>query len=323
MKKFIVLTLTTILCVALLTGCMATTTASIFGGSYFLRDYETMGVSNLDETTTYKLSFTKGDNTSVDFTLENGTYTTHAYTSEYNGVKCYRLDTALSVKGSYAIGGETTPVDDSILTTAYFLGVENALKPLFSERTVKAHSVTTDGNQYSAEYYDYKLTTVYDDKTATVTFTPDDPAKYSLQAGETVYKDVFKNTYFDNETLLFAVRSFKLSTSFSASFDSIDTISKTKRTLSLTAPASSNSASTTKETLTVDLTSGGEKINSVEAYKLNLMISGTFTGSTIELYYSDPEANAKKLGQQLIKMKVSLPSSVGAYTYGISSITSY
>ena len=312
----------------LLTGCASTPTASVFGGSYFLSDYENLSVGTVNETSVYNVTFDKNENSKVGFTLDTGKYTTHVFTSEYNGTRCYRLDTTLEMKGAYVIDDQPTDVDDTITTTAYFYGLDNAFKPMYSERHVRSHSAVYANNKYEIKYYEYDLTTCYDDNKATVTFAPNTETStgtYSLDAGETVYKDVFKNTYFDNETLLFAIRAFKLSTSFSTTFESIDAISKTKRTLYVSSSSGTNSdSSAAKETLDVSYTNGGEKISKVETFKLNLAVSGTFTGNPIVLNYSDP--SDKKTGQQLIKMQTQMTGSagtIGTLTYSISSVTKY
>jgi|GEM_PF-3572509 len=329
MKKLLLI-ITSILCAITLVGCATTGTASsVFGGSYYLSDYENLGIGNLNETSVYRVTFAPSEASpeNVAYDLDEGSYTTHAYVSEYEGKRCYRLDTTLLTKGTITVDGEATPFDDTVTTTAYFLGVDSALKPLFSSRSVKAHSLVYADNKYQALYYDYALKTTYGENDATVEFLPDNEAStgtYSLEEGTTEYKNVFQKTYLDNEVMLFAIRSFNLSTSFSASFDSVDSISKIKRTLSLSVAGSStaNSANTSaKETLDVTFTNGGEIINKVDTFKLNLMISGTYTGSTIVLNYSDRAE--KKTGQQLIRMQTSLPFNMGTFTYLITSVAKY
>ena len=308
-------------------GCsQQTVSVSIFGGSYFLSDYTNLSVGNINETTTYSLTFSPAENAPVTFALENGSYKTHVYVSEYDGKKCYRVDTELYVKGKYVIDSVETPVDDVITTTAYVCGIEDSLRPLRSERNVKAHSLRFEDKKYEIDYYEYSLSTVYGDSDAIVTFTPNETAstgKYSLEAGETEYKKVFAKTYFDNETILFAIRALKLSTGFSTTFSSIDALSKANRTLKLAAAGSSSATSSANteayNTLNVSYTNNGEKITSVNVFKLNLAVNGTYSGSNQVLYYSDP--SNEKQGQRLIKMETSFMYNVGTLTYSISSVT--
>ncbi len=328
MKKLLLSVLSLACAATVLTGCAAAPTASIFGGSYFLSDYENLSVGTVNETTVYNVTFAKNENAKIAFAVDNGTYTTHVYTSEYNGTRCYRLDTELNIKGAYTIDDQPAPIEDVITTTAYFLGLDNAFKPLYSERRVKAHSAAYNGEKYELKYYEYEVSTTYDDEKATVVFAPNtevSTGKYSLEAGETVYKDVFKKTYFDNETLLFAIRSFRLSNTFGTTFDSIDAISKTKRTLYIAAATNGNSASNeAQESLDVSFTNGGEKMSKVDTLKFNLAVSGTYTGNVIVLNYSDP--SDKKIGQQLIKMQTQMTGgsgAIGTLTYLISNITKY
>lgn len=327
MRKTVLAIISAISAVVLV-GCAATTTSSVFGGSYFLSDYTTQGVGVIDETVTYDVTFTTRENTDVTFDVTNGSYVMHAYTDQYEGTPCYRLDTTLSIAGRYSFGETTTPVNDLIETTAYFYGVDKSMRPVYSKRSVKAHSIIK-AEDYVVQYYEYETETVYGENDATVTFTPNTEAStgdYSLEVGETKYNKVFDKVYLDNETLLFALRAFKLTTSTSTTFNSIDAISKTNRTLVVAAAGETNSATNSAESplKTLDEVSyvnAGEKITSVSCFRLALAVNGTYAGSNIILYYSDP-ANQKE-GQKLIKMEVSMPLMTGVSSYTDLGVMTY
>ena len=322
MKKLFAL-LTVILTVAVTTACATGATVSVFGGSYFLSDPAILEVGEMDETAYYDLSFNSNDTEGLKFSLSDGSqYKTRVYTSEYNGQRCYCQETTLNVNGRYQIGETSTDVADTITTKAYFLGVKNQLKTLHSERNASVHGVTTENGAYKLNEYAYTVSTDYDDKNATVTFQKT-KGEFNLAEGQTTYSDVFKKTYLDNEILLFAIRSFKLSDSFSASFDSIDALAKLKRTLSVASPASSNASNViTKETIKLDdYTNDSEKISSVETFVLNMNVSGTYTGSVIKLNYAT--SDSAKEGQRLIRMQTSLMHDRGSYgtlTYTIKKV---
>lgn len=320
MKK-LALILTSIVLTATTAGCaLGATAGSVFGGSYFLRSEEVASVGNIDETTEYNVTFTPNANCPVAFSLNSGKYTMHAYTSSTeSGVRCYRLDTELKINGSYTIGEAVTPVDDSIVTTALFYDVDKALKPISSSRTVKSHSVGYSEGKFTINYYDYEVSTAYDESAneAVVTFAPNletSTGKYSLEAGTTTYSKVFEKTYLDNETILFAIRAFKLTQDFSTTFTSIDATAKVKRTLSLVSRTvtdeAGNAVSATYETLHLEYVNTGEKITGADSYKLSLSVSGTYTGSEIILYYA--RSDIKKNGQCLVKMQTKLQLDIGA-----------
>lgn len=322
MKK-VLLGITSVLMVLtmfILTGCSS---APIFKltGTYFLDDPETLSVGDVYEESVYSVTFEANSKSSVQLKLDSGKYVTRLFTSEYEGVRCYEYQTELKTAGSYVINEETQAFEDTIETVCYFLGVDNSLKPLYSKRTVKAHSIVakTDGYfvEYFVEYYEYVIETKYSNNSATVTFTPDEDnsdGSYSLAAGEHKFDKVFANTYFDNEMMLIAIRTMDLDGGYSATFSTIDSISNAKRQLQLSPDAENPS-----ETLEISYTNSGEKINNVETFKFGLAVTGTFTGSTIILNYAS--RTQPKEGQRLVKMQVEAPLSLGNFTYTITSVT--
>ena len=339
MKKLLALTLTVALAFSLSACAFGNTTAaSIIGGSYFLSDSDVMTVGSIDETSVYDITYTAAKETPVEFTLSSGSYVTRVYDTERDGVHCYRFDTTLKIEGSYTLDGTVTPVSDEITTTADFLGVGSSFKPIYSHRTVNAHTVGYQDKAFTLDAYVYSVTTTYDHDAnkAVVAFEPDEElssGKFTLAKGETTYDKVFEKTYFDNETLLFAIRAFKLTTTFSSSFTSIDATAKTKRTLTLSSLATVDEAgkntSVTEETLPVTYINSGEKITGADTYRLALAVGGTYTGSSTILNYAKGGA---KEGQRLIRMQVPLQlditalvslgkSAAGTFVYTLKSVT--
>lgn len=304
-----------ILSIFVLTGCSSQAPFTL-SGTYFLDDPTMLGVGEIDEISTYNVAFKANENASVSLTLASGTYTTHLFTSEYNGTRCYEYTTTLKTSGSYVIDEDATDFEDTVETVCFFLGVDNNLKPLYSKRTVNAHSLVSKDNSYVAEYYDYVIETVYGKSSATVIFTPDkevSTGSYSLEVGEHPFSKVFENTYFDNEMMLIAMRTMDLNSTFSATFKTIDSLSNAVRELSLSPD------SDPAEKLEISYVNSGEKINNIDTFKYNLKLTGTFTGSSIILNYAS-RTNEKE-GQRLVKMQVEAPLSLGTFTYTITNVT--
>ncbi len=314
MKKLLIAITSILLCLALLTGC----SQQVFtlGGSYFLDDSTNLSVGQIDETSVYNVDFVAKENSAVQLSLSSGTYTTHLFTSSYEGTKCYEYSTVLDTVGSFKISDKETPFTDKVETVVYFLGVDNSLKPLYSKRTVKAHSVIPTTEGYSVEYYEYELETKYDNDTATINFAPNVQAStghYDLSNGEHKFDKIYEKPYFDNEMMLISMRAMDLNASYTAKFTTIDALSNTKREMQLTP-----NAETPSETLEITYTNSGEKINKVETFKYGLAIAGTFTGSAIILNYAG--RTHPKEGQRLIRMQVEAPLSMGTFTYTITSV---
>ncbi len=316
MKKLLIAITSILLCLALFTGC-STQAGLTLAGSYFLDDSSNLSVGQIDETSVYNVEFTSKENSSVKLSLTSGTYTTHLFTSTYEGTKCYEYSTVLDTTGTFKIDSKEEPFTDKIETVVYFLGVDNNLKPLYSKRTVKAHSVVPTTEGYSLEYYEYELETKYENDTATVNFAPNVQAStghYDLSNGEHKFEKVFEKPYFDNEMMLISMRAMDLNASYTAKFTTIDALSNIKREMQLTP-----NAETPSETLEISYTNSGEKINKVETFKYGLAISGTFSGSTIILNYA-ARTQAKE-GQRLVKMQVEAPLNMGTFTYTITSVS--
>ena len=315
MKKLLSAITCVILALVMLTGC----SQPVFrlSGSYFLDDETNLSVGQIDETSTYNVEFLPNEQSAVQLKVDTAKYTTHLFTSSYEGTKCYQYTTTLDVTGSYTIAGNSEAFTDKVETEVYFLGVDKSLNPLYSKRTVKAHSAVATTEEYSVKYYEYEIATKYQDSNATVTFTPNteqSTGAYDLTAGEHNFTKVYEKPYFDNEMMLIAMRAMDLNASYSATFTTIDAFSNAKREMQLLPDSE-----TPSETLEISYTNSGEKVSKVETFKYDLSIAGTFTGSTIVLNYA--ARTQKKEGQRLVKMEVEAPLTMGKFVYTINSVS--
>ena len=318
MKKLLIIVLTLALLLSA-AACSAQTQTSIFSGSNFLKDANVLSVSEVDETTEYAISYEAKEGTEISFSLSSGKYVTHLYNETVGGETFYRLDTTLTINGVYTIGGVETPIEDEVATTARFLGVDENLKPVYSKRDVKAHTLISD-NGYKVEYLEYTLTTEYADSSATATFYKGEASTgaFTLEDGAKTYNKIFDKPYIDNEVMLFALRNIELSSSTSCTFKSLDGLSQSVRTL-VAAADSSEPTATIDGKAGLNYTNGGVKVASVETYKLNVTNDGTFAGNPIVLYYAAPAQ--QKEGQRLIKMSVAMPLNIGTLNYLVTKVT--
>jgi hypothetical protein len=329
MKKIFATLLIIAVCFAFV-GC-SSNSSSIYNGSYWLKNSSNLGVYDVNETNVYAVSYSQSKTDSklqIKVDNENSSYVTVLTKTTFGeaATECYLLETTLSIVGEIVNGEETIALNDSISTKCYFLGVDNSLKPLYSERNVKAHSIkletsgsTESDNTYSVGFYDYALTSTYTSSSAqtsvVVNQKPESDATFvSFENKE--YADVFSGTtLIDNELLMFAPRAMNLTSSTSKSFRTIDVVSKTIHKMTLTSVSS-------EPTKTISLSSyfrNGEKVLSALCYGVSIAINADAAGSAITAYYV--ETNNSSLRAVMIEANSSAPYSLGTYTYSIAETT--
>lgn len=322
MKKIVTL-LTTLILVFCLFGC-SKVKVSLFTASNFLDTPSNHSVSTVNETLTYAVSYKQAENEKtlvISIDSAKSSYTTVLTNSSYNEKACYLLETSLVMVGEIDNAGQKTALNDVITTKCYFLGVENALSPLYSERTVKSNSVvrTTPINAtehtYEVHYYDYDIKTVYEDNNAKVSLTvnqkPESDENFvSYENHE--FSDIDNGSaYVDNEILLFAPRAMTLTSVTNKSFYTIDAVSVKNHKMTLT----SKTEEPTKTIVPSNYFNGIEKVLEVLCYGVTFKINSNASGSPIVAYYAD--ANNKNERARMIMAETSASYGLGTYTYSI------
>ncbi len=322
MKKIVTL-ITTLILVFCLFGCSKVKT-SLFTASNFLDTPSNHSISSVNETLTYKVSYKQAENENtlvISIDSEKSTYTTVLTNTTYNEKACYLLETSLNIVGEIDNAGQKTALNDNITTKCYFLGVENALSPLYSERTVKSNSIVRTSavnattHTYEVGFYDYNVKTVYENNTAKVSLTVNEkPASddnfVSYENHEFSNIDN-KIAYVDNELLLFAPRAMTLTNATSKSFYTIDAVSVKNHKMALSSIASEP----TKTIAPDNYFNGIEKVLDVLCYGVAFSIDSNASGSSIVAYYAD--ANNKNERARMIMAETSASYGLGTYTYSI------
>ena len=328
MKKIITLLLGITLALTLV-GCGNTSQTAIFGGSYFLNNSSNLSVGEVDETNEYSISYVQAESQSnpiitVDSSLSN--YKTHLINTVYNETPCYLLETSLQIVGTIKNGEETSNVNDLITTKVYFLGVNENLKPLYSQRNVKAKSIVKLGvNEKNEETfgvydYDYVLTTTYDgyNSSSQIVVNKKPESDTVFNSKENVKFDNLNKlgAFIDNELMLFAPRAMGLTSSTAKSFITLDVVSNTTHQMTLT----SVGEEPTKIIELANYFRNNEKIASgVLTNQVIFSINAQTKGSSTVGFYAD--FNNKQERACLIKAITQAPYSIGTYTYEIKSAT--
>ena len=196
------------------TACASGTDAEF--GNYWNGE-KLNAVKEIDETLVYDVVFdaTESIVESLDYTFaySNGVLTTKLTdTTTHDGKVAYIFKSEMSIDVTYTWNGETTaePLKDSIVSEVMFYEAANNLKPIYSTKTIVAHSPSSSSSHSAlSECYStstYSVTTDYATNTSTVT-KPDTDLTYndSFEMDE-------KYAFIDNEQLLVAIRAFDNST---------------------------------------------------------------------------------------------------------------
>ncbi len=322
MKKIVTL-LTTLVLIFSLFGC-SKVKVSLFTASNFLDTPSNHSISSVNETLTYAVSYKQAENENtlvISLDSDKSTYTTVLTNTTYNETACYLLETSLNMVGEIDNAGQKTALNDTITTKCYFLGVENALRPLYSERTVKSNSIVRTSavnattHTYEVNYYDYDIKTTYQDNNAKVSLTvnqkPDSDENFVSYENHEFSNVDNGSAYVDNELLLFAPRAMTLTNATSKSFYTIDAVSVKNHKMALT----SITEEPTKTITPSNYFNGIEKVLEVLCYGVTFKINSNASGSSIVAYYAD--ANNKSERARMIMAETSASYGLGTYTYSI------
>lgn len=213
-KKILSALALTLAFTALTTGCSGDKTVAL--DNYW--DYNSLTESNaFDETLVYEVTFDAGaglDLVPYKLDYKNGKYTSTVKNGTQEGKFVYTLTTEFSIDVTYTLREQSVTYTDKVTTQTQFYGVENALRPISSVKTIISHSPTNGENYAKVEdcgyAVDQKIETVYEGNKGTCTRT-DNLSEDAAPKTHTFTLDE-KYTYLDNEQLLFAIRGFSPST---------------------------------------------------------------------------------------------------------------
>ncbi len=172
------------------------------------------------ETLDYDIAYEKGNGLNVNYALDytNGRYQTVLKSSNNE----YELRSTMTIDVTYTLSeSATVTYSDSVTTNVKFKKADNALRPVYSKKTVVSHTpINAAAGKLADCYtsYDYTLETNYqEDNSATSKITyrytesdllPEGKAqgdiKQEYPVGYSYYSEDY--TYLDNEQLLMALR---------------------------------------------------------------------------------------------------------------------
>ena len=323
MKKILILILT--FCALLtFTGC-GETILQIDG--YYWHKNPMGWIADYKEELEYRIDLTKNtrynssevENADIQMVIdsENSSYKATVESVRENGVEAYKYTTVTKMIGSYiekVENGVEYPFNDLIETKCVFKG--SSLEPLYSEKIVKSTSLIQTNEGYAVVELDFSYVVTYSGKNATVTFTENKDESNILDIEtEKVYKDVLKNTYVDNEVILFAPRGYNIAgkENFSVAFNSLDVISKKVRSVYFT----SNTGDESKAVSVECNANINNEDRAVQTVRVAVALSGTFTGANIECYYATQDGDRKRL----IECYTKVNDNLGYLKYSLKTVS--
>jgi len=304
---------------AIFTGCSTTTTAVTIKANWYSQVSQENIVS-INEKVIYNIRYDDTDNSNTDMSISDfrGTYEMALNTDSENNL--YILKTKqTNISGKYVgADAEYDISNDTIETETKFKSVKNNLKPVSSYKKYSAYSPLSDG---TAVLYEYEYSTVYEGSNATVTLLSHSE-NYTNHKDTITYTKIDKsNLYFDNDQLLFAIRSLSLDKSFSATVSAISPVDEKLQSINI-------KVSDAEPFVTFNLKNLGVLENGVlltddktiSAIKTTVVLNATMTGNSIICYYAVNNSEYVNYRSRLIKMETSLPYKLGGLVYTLNSV---
>lgn len=288
------------------------------------------GLTGTAESLTYAVVFEPNSRISDDFTAEyeTGTYTTTlndvtvSAANPVNNVPAgfhgYHLHSEFSMTGRYYLKGQKGPdFTDSFTSDVWFLGVEDALRPIYSSKRVTSNIPVTAASspENTVSHYEYLYEAVYNEELTKVTITQQDltkegePEVYSCGLGS-------GGTYLDNEQILFALRGLDLSSGFS--FRTVNPASKSSaKVYNLETPA--------LEPYTADFSMKAgnaeeqKASRSIDAATLNFSYNGKNPGQSQKAVYArctNPDENMYR--NVMLHLEIEALYSLGTFRYDLT-----
>jgi hypothetical protein len=308
-----------------LTACLLPTLASCstysssFSNTWY-KNSETKRYNDTNETLEYKVTFEKGSNTSYSVEYNDGIYTLELKNEQRDGNSVYSLTSRLEISGKFTVNGESKEFSDEVTSVCYFYNASQAMRPVYSEKTVKstspaAQTATTLAEAYTE--YDYTVTCDYNEQCTAVTYAYKDNLDSANDKGDTVsLSDTY--TTLDNEELFFALRGLSLDDSSTESLYVFNPYTAKQELLTI----ASGSTGKLATPFSFVNTENGEEAQDYtpDCRAITVTRNATMTGTSIGAYYAtnNTETSANDLRHVMLQMISPLSYKLGTLTYTLT-----
>ena len=305
----------------------------------FMQDGENFSAEML----TYKVEFTKGENSTYSVDYTNGEYKTQFYGTKYDWKKSgipenyavsgvaeesvYYYRTELNIEVQYEYKGQTTEwFADKVVTEAYFRAAGLNLQPVYSKQEVLSHSperyqanslqnAWEEVNAVYETYYNYYCTE------ATV-YTTD-----NLAGGERVAKrytglNKAKNSLFDNSSLEIVLRS--MPNQADSTITLFNAVAGGRDNFSVDG-GSAWFADEEREQISAVLRNANllAADKTVETVSASVKYSGTLPGTSSTYWYAAvDDANNNTARSTMVRLAMPISYGLGTLVFSLSSVES-
>ncbi len=287
-----------------------------FSSNWYANTALSTSIGDTFETLTYTVSYEKGSNEYAQVSYENGVYTTTLTNAIYDWEdgshdNVYVYKTQLTLDVTYTVAGKSESYRDEISSVSVFRTVNENLRPVYSEKTVRAHSLLRsnpiDFDQDVGAYH-YSLRTTYNKDVTKAKLVYTDLSDDSQKVTEHKIDDNY--TYLDNEQLLFAIRGMNIAASASETVNVLNTSRGIVQPVKIT-----NSA---VATMTPAFTVNGKKVEeeSIAYNQLSVAIDDLQSGVAQTCYYAKTVSQtANTYRNVMIVNRSVLPYNMGTLVY--------
>ncbi len=315
MKKPLKFIFATLSCALLLgvTACGATPAVGISPNWYKDTNLST-NITGTKEVLTYEVTFEKGSNSNYAVSYDTGAYVVTLQNVEYKGELAYKLTSTLNITGKYTLGTEEKPFTDKVESECVFRNADRRLSPLYSKKSVHSTSPRADKPttwDEAVKAYDYTVEITYgaDNKTATSVYT--DTAN-TANPTKKDYKLNANALLLDNESLLFAIRSFTLSDA-ATNVSLVNPYTQKQESVTITKTAQAEGKYTFKD---VDANDSEKVEKTITANAVQIKRNDRFTGKIISAYYATL-STTKNYRAVMLKMENPLSYNLGKLVYNL------
>ncbi len=317
MKKKRLIGLALLAPLALLAGCGGTATVG-FSPNWFY-DNTVENITGKSEKLEYEVSFRPGQTEGISVSYDPGTYTTEltAETLDQNGtgIQVYRLHTEYAITGEYRNGVLTAAIDDSMQSDVWFTPARDGLRPIKSEKSVRATVPYARDTAVWYTTYEFTYDVSYTADLSEATYTLDITAPESAKSKKTdTVKLGFSETFLDNEQLVLALRGMNLSSSSLTPFVTLDPQTRKPVHVNL----SSESVSTS-----VSYDNGSEHVEgTIDAVNVTVSYDMAQPGPARTFVYAARTDDAsKKHRSVLLRFQNTVMYNLGVMTYTLKKAT--
>lgn len=316
-KKTIISLVCALVCAASLTACSTDTSVSFSFRWNSNGNNEVLPNTYEHYEYAVELKPESGSNDAYSVEYSNGKYVTtlQSVTVDEEEKTCYRLESTLTLSVVYSCNGEKSETfTDTVSSIVVFTG-ESDLRPIRSEKTVQSTApVALSPKKLSDCYqtYHYKTTIEYNEKATKGTYTRTDLGAGTVKNEEKTFSVSSKNSYLDNEQLLFALRG--ITSSSSQTLSTFDVGEKKVRTINLSKEDA--------ESKNFELYFNGDALatKAVDYVPNKLSYSGSNSGGTQTVFIAKTD-ELNRYRNMILGMEIPLPFNLGTISYNLTKVS--